>query len=199
MDQYCHYISAIDDKNELKSNGSVFLVTYNEQTLLLTAAHTLRKYNDFIFPDFSNWHAEHIELNDSKVPLYNYKSKTRIPLFVCFDKDDKELLDAVALPFKGDGGKVDIAPKVGEAIKLCGWRRDPYLKKFILDGTIVAIDDWDITIDLSAYEDMQRGGISGGGVYTSRGFIGVYFADDIGKTTAHAVAITHILENIGRS
>lgn len=196
MDHYCHYISSIDHNNELKSNGSVFFIEHNRETFLLTAAHTLRRYNDFIFPDFSNWHANHITLDDKSIPLYNVKNNQRIPLFVCFDKDDKELLDVVALPFKHVGGPVDHAPKIGEAIKLCGWRRDPNPKKYILDGTIVDINGWDITIELSKYSGMQRGGLSGGGVYTERGFIGVYYADDIGRDTAHAVSIDYILKNM---
>lgn len=191
MDKHCYYITAFDQHNQLQSNGSGFLVTHNNKTLFLTAAHTLRRYNDFIFPDFDNWHAEYIKLNDAPVKIY--ADNSREPLFTYYKKNDYELLDAVALPFVGEGGPVDLNPQVGDRIKLCGWRRDPDEKKFIFVGHIVAIDGWDITITLVNHGHLRRDGISGGGIYTKYGFAGVYFADDIGKSTSHAVSVKHLL------
>ena len=190
MDQYCHYIEAIDNNGNVKSNGTVFMIKHGKQSLLLTAAHTLRKYNDFIFPDFHNWHAEYIELHDNRVALYKDNRK---PLFQVYPKDNKELLDAVVLPHKGLAGPVDFDYKVGDPVKLCGWRKAPDKTKFILDSKILDVNGWDMRIDLTQHTQLQRSGISGGGVYTERGFVGVYFADDIGKPTAHAVCIKHIL------
>ena len=195
MDQHCYYITAFDQQDRLQSNGSGFLITHNDQTLLLTAAHTLRKYNDFIFPDFDNWHAEYIKLDNSPVKIY--ADDSRNPLFTTYKKDDQELLDAVALPFDGKGGPVDLNPQVGDRITLCGWRRDPDEQKFVFVGHIVAIKDWDITIMLISHRHQRRDGISGGGIYTKYGFAGVYFADDIGKPTSHAVSIKHMLARPG--
>ena len=191
MDQYCHYIETIDANGDVRSNGTVFMVKHRSQTLLLTAAHTLRKYNDFIFPDFSDWHAEYITLHDDRVELY----KTRYqPLFTVYRKNHRELLDAVVLPHAGPGGPIDFDYQPGDAVKLCGWRKSPDRTKYILDSEILDVKGWDMRIDLSQHTRLQRGGISGGGVYTERGFVGIYFADDIGKPTAHAVCLKYLLK-----
>jgi hypothetical protein len=191
MDQYCHYIETIDANGDVRSNGTVFMVKHRSQTLLLTAAHTLRKYNDFIFPDFPNWHADHIRLHDDRVELY----KTRYqPLFTVYRKNHRELLDAIVLPHAGPGGPIDFDYQPGDAVKLCGWRKSPDRTKYILDSEILDVRGWDMRIDLSQHTRLQRGGISGGGVYTERGFVGIYFADDIGKPTAHAVCLKYLLK-----
>lgn len=194
MDKHCFYIESVGKQNKVMSNGSVFFITHDAKNYLLTAAHTLRTYNDFIFSDFSNWHAEYIKLGDAKIALYN-TTHHRVPLFKYFEKDSKELLDVIALPCQQRGGPVDVNAKVNDKINLCGWRSLSVPTKFILEGTIQSIDKWDIVIDLSKHSKMERSGISGGGVYTSQGFVGVYFADDIGKDTAHAVSIKYMLEN----
>ena len=194
MDKHCFYIESVSKQNKVMSNGSVFFITHDAKNYLLTAAHTLRTYNDFIFSDFGNWHAEYIKLGNAKIALYNTIEQHRVPLFTYFEKDSNELLDAVALPCQQLGGPVDVNAKVNDKIKLCGWRSLSVPTKFILEGTIQAINKWDIVIDLSKHPNMERSGISGGGVYTSQGFVGVYYADDIGKDTAHAVSIKYMLD-----
>ena len=190
MDKFCHYIEAIDRNGNVKSNGSVFLVEHAGQSLLLTAAHTLRNYNDFIFPDFHNWHAEYIKLHDNYVRIY---SDFRNPLFAVYPKNHRELLDAIVLPHHGPAGPIDYNFKIGDPVKLCGWRKAPDKTKFILDSRILHVNGWDICLDMSLHSSLQRSGISGGGVYTERGFVGIYFADDIGKPTAHAVNISWLM------
>jgi hypothetical protein len=191
MDQYCHYIETKDSSGNIKSNGSVFIVEHNQQSLLLTAAHTLRRYNDFIFPDFPNWHADHITLNEAKVSLYRGR---RQPLFRVYLKNHRELLDAAVLPYDAPGGPIDFDYRPGDAVKLCGWRKTPEKTKFILDSEILDVKNWDMRIDLSKHAGLERSGISGGGVYTERGFVGIYFADDIGKPTSHAVCLRYLFK-----
>ena len=191
MHQYCHYIETIDSAGNVKSNGTVFTVEHRNQTLLLTAAHTLRRYNDFIFPDFSNWHAEYITLHGARVDLYENRWQ---PLFTVYRKNRRELLDAVVLPYIGPAGPIDFDYRVGDAVKLCGWRKAPTPTKFILDSKILDVNGWDMCIDLQQHTQLRRSGLSGGGVYTDRGFVGIYFADDIGKTTAHAVCLRYLLK-----
>ena len=190
MDKFCHYINSIDKNNISKSNGSIFFINHSQKTYLLTAAHTLRKFNEPIYPDFNNWQAKHLELlNKDRIPLYN----NDLPLFSYFPLNDKELLDAVMIPVTGcSSGQVDYSGgEIGENIKLCGWRRSPDITKFIYDGKIIDKDGWHLLISLNSI--VERNGISGGGVYTDKGFIGVYYADDIDKKFSHAVSINYML------
>lgn len=191
MDQFCHYVEAIDPHGAVKSNGTVFFVNHRDQSHLLTAAHTLRNYNDFIYPDFHRWHALYVRLNGGYVPLFH---GNRNPIFRVYPKDHKELLDAVSMPFSAPAGPIDFDYQVGEPVKLCGWRKQPNPVKFVLDSRILSVTEWDMCIDLTQYSSMQRSGMSGGAVYTERGFVGVYYADDIGKPTSHAVCLKHMFK-----
>jgi hypothetical protein len=192
MHQYCHYIETVDSGGNIKSNGTVFVVEHRQKTLLLTAAHTLRKYNDFIYPDFPQWHAEYICLSGQRVNLYKNRYQ---PLFTVYRKNSRELLDAVVLPYVGAAGPVDFDYRVGEPVKLCGWRKTTQPTQYILDSEIVSVTAWDMCINLAGHAGQERSGLSGGGVYTKRGFVGIYFADDIGRDTAHAVCLKYLLKN----